>query len=40
VVQSGAPFIGVPAAVKGEKEQMFLGQYRQKKPDGIDFSGI
>jgi len=28
VVQSGAPFIGVPAAVKGEEEQMFLGQYR------------
>jgi MraZ protein len=28
VVQSGAPVSGVPAAVKGEKEQMFLGQYR------------
>jgi len=28
VVQSGAPVIGVPAAIKGEKEQMFLGQYR------------
>jgi len=33
VVQSGAPVIGVPAAIKGEEEQMFLGQYRHTIDD-------
>jgi len=33
VVQSGAPVIGVPAAIKGEREQMFLGQYRHTIDD-------
>jgi len=33
VVQSGAPVIGVPAAIKGEEEQMFLGQFRHTIDD-------
>jgi MraZ protein len=33
VVQSGAPIIGVPAAIKGEEEQMFLGQFRHTIDD-------